>query len=87
MSAAFRLSALAMSVTLAACAVGPDFKRPDTATAARFARDVRPATQRDAAPADTRVSCIRRPANRIEVCETTKNVTEPENLICTRPNR
>ncbi|HEM7903158.1 TPA: hypothetical protein U2L33_007334, partial [Burkholderia cenocepacia] len=47
MSAAFRLSALAMSVTLAACAVGPDFKRPDTATAARFARDVRPATQRD----------------------------------------
>lgn len=53
MSAAFRLSALAMSVTLAACAVGPDFKRPDTATAARFARDARPATQRDAAPADT----------------------------------
>lgn len=53
MSAAFRLSALAMSVTLAACAVGPDFKRPDTATAARFARDAHPATQRDAAPADT----------------------------------
>ncbi|HHT8885793.1 TPA: efflux transporter outer membrane subunit, partial [Burkholderia cenocepacia] len=53
MSAAFRLSALAMSVTLAACAVGPDFKRPDTATAARFARDAHPATQHDAAPADT----------------------------------
>ncbi|MBA5790953.1 RND transporter, partial [Escherichia coli] len=52
MSAAFRLSALAMSVTLAACAVGPDFKRPDTATAARFARDEHPATQRDASPAD-----------------------------------
>lgn len=52
MSAAFRLSALAMSVTLAACAVGPDFKRPETATAARFVRDAHPATQRDAAPAD-----------------------------------
>ncbi|EKS9890031.1 RND transporter, partial [Burkholderia pyrrocinia] len=53
MSAAFRFSALAMSVTLAACAVGPDFKRPDTATAARFARDARdaqPATQREGPP-------------------------------------
>ncbi|WP_241303804.1 TolC family protein, partial [Burkholderia stabilis] len=53
MSAVFRLSALAMSVTLAACAVGPDFKRPDTASAARFARDEHPATQRDASPSDT----------------------------------
>ena len=51
MSAAFRLSVLAMSVTLAACAVGPDFKRPDTATGARFARDAHPATQ-DASPPD-----------------------------------
>ncbi|WP_369324980.1 efflux transporter outer membrane subunit [Burkholderia cepacia] len=50
MSAAFRLSALAMSVTLAACAVGPDFRRPDTATAERFARDAHPAAQRDALP-------------------------------------
>ncbi|MGC3026945.1 efflux transporter outer membrane subunit [Burkholderia sp. DN3021] len=53
MSAAFRLSALAMSVMLAACAVGPDFKRPDTATAARFARDAQPATQREASPSNT----------------------------------
>ncbi|HIH2753212.1 TPA: efflux transporter outer membrane subunit, partial [Burkholderia lata] len=53
MSAAFRLSALAMSVTLAACAVGPDFKRPDTATTARFARDAHPASPRDASPSDT----------------------------------
>ncbi|TCW79509.1 RND transporter [Burkholderia sp. SRS-46] len=52
MSAAFRLSALAMSVTLAACAVGPDFKRPDTATAARFARDAHPAAQPGAALPD-----------------------------------
>ncbi|MBN3792035.1 TolC family protein, partial [Burkholderia sp. Ac-20353] len=52
MSAVFRLSALAMSVTLAACAVGPDFKRPDTATAARFARDAQPATGRDASIPD-----------------------------------
>ena len=51
MSAAFRLSALVMSVTLAACAVGPDFNRPDMASAARFARDAHPATQ-DAAPPD-----------------------------------
>ncbi|VWC72796.1 RND transporter [Burkholderia lata] len=53
MSAAFRLSALAMSVTLAACAVGPDFKRPDTATAARFARDAHPAAPRDVSPSGT----------------------------------
>ena len=50
MSAAFRLSALAMSVTLAACAVGPDFKRPDTATAARFARDAHPAAPSGTTP-------------------------------------
>ncbi|HIC2845794.1 TPA: TolC family protein, partial [Burkholderia contaminans] len=50
MSAAFRLSALAMSVTLAACAVGPDFKRPDTATAARFARDTHPAAPSGTTP-------------------------------------
>ncbi|EKS9883106.1 TolC family protein, partial [Burkholderia cepacia] len=50
MSAAFRLSALAMSVTLAACAVGPDFKRPDTATAARFARDAHPAESAGTTP-------------------------------------
>ncbi|MGU7770761.1 efflux transporter outer membrane subunit [Burkholderia sp. MR1-5-21] len=55
MSAAFRLSALAMSVTLAACAVGPDFKRPETATSARFARDTHPATQQDASPPDASV--------------------------------
>ncbi|WP_205192360.1 TolC family protein, partial [Burkholderia sp. LMG 13014] len=53
MSAAFRLSALAMSVTLAACAVGPDFKRPDTATTARFARDAHPASPRDTSSSDT----------------------------------
>ncbi|MDY7801914.1 efflux transporter outer membrane subunit [Burkholderia stagnalis] len=52
MSAAFRLSALAMSIALAACAVGPDFKRPDAATAARFARDAHPAAPQDAVPAD-----------------------------------
>ncbi|MDR8727084.1 efflux transporter outer membrane subunit [Burkholderia pseudomultivorans] len=52
MSVAFRLSALAMSAMLAACAVGPDFKRPDTVTAARFARDAHPSMQYDAAPPD-----------------------------------
>ncbi|AOK20099.1 RND transporter [Burkholderia cepacia] len=53
MSAAFRLSALAMSVTLAACAVGPDYERPASAVSARFARDESQAMQHDAAPAGT----------------------------------
>ncbi|WP_010098215.1 TolC family protein, partial [Burkholderia ubonensis] len=53
MSAVFRLSALAMSLALAACAVGPDYERPASAVSARFARDESPATQRDAAPAGT----------------------------------
>ncbi|WP_426282918.1 efflux transporter outer membrane subunit [Burkholderia ambifaria] len=33
------LSALALSLTLAACAVGPDYERPATPAASRFARD------------------------------------------------
>ncbi|KVX90168.1 efflux transporter outer membrane subunit [Burkholderia ubonensis] len=53
MSAVFRLSALATSLALAACAVGPDYERPASAVSARFARDELPATQRDAAPAGT----------------------------------
>ncbi|EMH3002718.1 TolC family protein, partial [Burkholderia multivorans] len=51
MSAAFRFSALALAAMLSACAVGPDFVRPDTVTAARFARDAHPATQ-DGSPPD-----------------------------------
>lgn len=39
MSAVFRLSALATSLALAACAVGPDYERPASAVSARFARD------------------------------------------------
>ncbi|PRE39339.1 efflux transporter outer membrane subunit [Burkholderia multivorans] len=51
MSAAFRFSALALVAMLSSCAVGPDFVRPDTVTAARFARDAHPATQ-DGSPPD-----------------------------------
>lgn len=39
MSAVFRLSALATSLALAACAVGPDHERPASSVSARFARD------------------------------------------------
>lgn len=53
MSAVFRLSALAMSLALAACAVGPDYERPASAVSARFARDESQAMQHDAAPAGT----------------------------------
>ncbi|WP_080415956.1 TolC family protein [Burkholderia ubonensis] len=53
MSAVFRLSALATSLALAACAVGPDHERPASAVSARFARDESQAMQHDAAPAGT----------------------------------
>ncbi|KVM63889.1 efflux transporter outer membrane subunit [Burkholderia ubonensis] len=53
MSAVFRLSALATSLALAACAVGPDYERPASAVSARFARDESQAVQHDAAPAGT----------------------------------
>ncbi|KVT93349.1 RND transporter [Burkholderia ubonensis] len=53
MSAVFRLSALATSLALAACAVGPDYERPASAVSARFARDESQAMQHDAAPAGT----------------------------------
>ncbi|KVQ02367.1 RND transporter [Burkholderia ubonensis] len=53
MSAVFRLSALATSLALAACAVGPDYERPASVVSARFARDESQAMQHDAAPAGT----------------------------------
>ncbi|KVO90828.1 RND transporter [Burkholderia ubonensis] len=53
MSAVFRLSALATSLALAACAVGPDYERPALVVSARFARDESQAMQHDAAPAGT----------------------------------
>ncbi|KVT35452.1 efflux transporter outer membrane subunit [Burkholderia ubonensis] len=53
MSAVFRLSALATSLALAACAVCPDYERPASAVSARFARDESQAVQHDAAPAGT----------------------------------
>ncbi|KVC81231.1 efflux transporter outer membrane subunit [Burkholderia ubonensis] len=53
MSAVFRFSALATSLALAACAVGPDYERPASAVSARFARDESQAVQHDAAPAGT----------------------------------
>ncbi|KWN68996.1 RND transporter [Burkholderia ubonensis] len=53
MSAVFRFSALAMSLALAACAIGPDHERPASAVFARFARNESQAMQHDAAPAGT----------------------------------
>nr|WP_060097198.1 TolC family protein [Burkholderia ubonensis] len=53
MSAVFRLSALATSLALAACAVDPDHERPASVVSARFARDESQAMQHDAAPAGT----------------------------------
>ncbi|KWC63288.1 hypothetical protein WL54_11315 [Burkholderia ubonensis] len=53
MSAVFRLSALATSLALAACAVGPDYERPASVVSARFACDESQAMQHDAAPAGT----------------------------------
>ncbi|KVU63629.1 RND transporter [Burkholderia ubonensis] len=53
MSAVFRFSALATSLALAACAVGPDHERPASVVSARFARDESQAMQHDAAPAGT----------------------------------
>ncbi|KVP06433.1 hypothetical protein WJ83_04325 [Burkholderia ubonensis] len=53
MSAVLRLSALATSLALAACAVGPDYERPASVVSARFARDESQAMQHDAAPAGT----------------------------------
>lgn len=53
MSAVFRLSVLATSLALAACAVGPDHERPASAVSARFARNESQAMQHDAAPAGT----------------------------------